>query len=926
VAKAAEGGKRYRMYDKKKIEKLIYYYAKKLQLPVIPCIEKVPQIKGWKKGSIPTDKDLLEWLKTYEKMNIGLVLGNASGIVGIDVDGEHAKDLLREWSNGDLPDTWTYKTPSGGLRFLYRAPEGKELKKVVQTLEGKHSELALLGEGQQTIVPPSVINGNPYKWLKGRNPEKQKLAEAPQWMVDQMLSKQKTVKGFAAKVEEKKSAAFELVLNQLSKNCSTFNQALIEQRNSSISEEDWHRWTRLLVTAGQAETALYFSGLSAKHDKRSGERIKKLRAETNQKSPMVRCSTFGCDKEQIEKCHGRLNRNEEDEITNSPGAFIKGMEDQPALPTHPIYQNYIKALQYTEDYSIDEKGNLIAFDKKGNPFEIANFVARPTLEVIRDDGLTQNRAFRIEGVLKGGRSLAAVDITAKDFLSMNWIMDNWGISAAIKPGQGKKDMCRDAIQNMGLSVQKHQIFTHIGWRQLENNRWVYLHAGGSIGAKNISIEIESELQRYRLPTKVRDSTKAAKASLRLLKIAPTHITIPLLALVYLSPLVEMFKMVGNEPNFVVWLHGTTGTRKTTLGQLFLSHFGKFVSKDPPASFKDTSNALERKAFSTKDTLILIDDFHPESSRYESQKIANIAQRVLRMYGDRIGRGRLKATTEFQRTYPPRGMALVTGEDVPKGQSSIARFIEVEILKDDVNLEVLSKAQRNSSYLAEAMVGYIEWLLPQMDELPVKLLGQFQEKRDLFIKNAAHGRLGESAAWLNVAYELMLSYMESISVVTKELGQRMQVEAEQVLARLITKQNGLVIEEKPEEIFVKVLGELFATEKVRLSPLEKGLQGEDSLVATFGQRIGWFDDQFYYLLPEATYNAVCGFLAKRGEQFPISERTLWKHLDSAKMIKTERAEGKVHRCIKKTISKERIKNEKKPYRPRLVHLFAHVMDK
>ena len=137
-------------------------------------------------------------------------------------------------------------------------------------------------------------------------------------------------------------------------------------------------------------------------------------------------------------------------------------------------------------------------------------------------------------------------------------------------------------------------------------------------------------------------------SFQLLKLAPYHITIPLLSLVYLSVLVEAFRRVNIEPNFVVWLHGTTGSRKTTIGQLFLSHFGQFSSKTPPASFKDTANNIERKAFSTKDTLLLIDDYHPEASRYEATKMATNAQRVLRMYGDRIGRGRLKATTEYQK--------------------------------------------------------------------------------------------------------------------------------------------------------------------------------------------------------------------------------------------------------------------------------------
>ena len=38
------------------------------------------------------------------------------------------------------------------------------------------------------------------------------------------------------------------------------------------------------------------------------------------------------------------------------------------------------------------------------------------------------------------------------------------------------------------------------------------------------------------------------------------------------------------------------------------------------------------------------------------------------------------------------MALVTGEDVPTGESTVARFFEAEITRNDVNLELLTKFQ------------------------------------------------------------------------------------------------------------------------------------------------------------------------------------------------------------------------------------------
>ena len=41
------------------------------------------------------------------------------------------------------------------------------------------------------------------------------------------------------------------------------------------------------------------------------------------------------------------------------------MSEGPTLPSDPIYQPYIEALDSVDDYTIDHHGNLCSFDKKG---------------------------------------------------------------------------------------------------------------------------------------------------------------------------------------------------------------------------------------------------------------------------------------------------------------------------------------------------------------------------------------------------------------------------------------------------------------------------------------------------------------------------------------------------------------------------------
>lgn len=140
-----------------KIRKALRRYQK-MGWPVIPCDGKKPLLPDWpKRTAPPTDAEIKEWPEKWPDMNIGLVLGPASRIVGIDVDGSLGLERLLDICGGESPETYMYKTGSeGGLRLLFRLPEGtQKAVKYVEKLAGDHSELAFMGEGQQTILPPS---------------------------------------------------------------------------------------------------------------------------------------------------------------------------------------------------------------------------------------------------------------------------------------------------------------------------------------------------------------------------------------------------------------------------------------------------------------------------------------------------------------------------------------------------------------------------------------------------------------------------------------------------------------------------------------------------------------------------------------------------------------------------------------------------
>jgi hypothetical protein len=260
---------------------------------------------------------------------------------------------------------------------------------------------------------------------------------------------------------------------------------------------------------------------------------------------------------------------------------------------------------------------------------LANFDARIIQEHILDDGLETKCSYVIEAKTKEGH-LGTIEVPVSSFATMHWV-HKLGVNAILEPGFTVKEYVRHYIQTS--SKPKRIItYTHTGWRQIEDD-WVYLTSNGAINRENISIKLQQELKRYSLPLKPEDELKAIEASLGFIDISNRFITIPLLSFLYLSPLTSI---ISPKPNFSAYLYGETGVFKSTLSVLLLSHFGSFESIEGLSNFEDTPNALGRRAFTLKDTLMVLDDYHPSAQRYAAQQKETTAQRLIREFSNRTG--------------------------------------------------------------------------------------------------------------------------------------------------------------------------------------------------------------------------------------------------------------------------------------------------
>ncbi|MEN6374598.1 MAG: hypothetical protein ABFD75_07445 [Smithella sp.] len=518
---------------------------------------------------------------------------------------------------------------------------------------------------------------------------------------------------------------------------------------------------------------------------------------------------------------------------------------------------------------------------------LCNFTARITEENILDDGKETTQFFSIEGKLLDKIPLPKIEIPATGFSGLSWV-SRWGSKPCLEPGQTVKDFVRHAIQKRSDDVQVTTHYAHTGWRDI-NGTMVYLHTGGAIGRdEGVSVKLSKELERYIFPPFPFTQTESANSfqdqerkgletSLSFLDIGSRAVTIPLWCLTYLAPLTTILNPM---PNFSGYLFGQSGTFKTTAALLALGHFGNFSGAESLSNFDDTIGILEKRAFTLKDTLNIVDDYHPSANRKAAESKEAVAQRMIRGYSNRTARGRLNSDMSERGRYEPRGMMIMTAEEQPTLESTLARVCIVEVTEGAIDRQKLTALQKESDALPYAMASYINWLRENMAEIKAAFPARFRALRERAANEGFHKKLPEQAAFMGFALETASSFFLEKGVLSEDAAKALAAEGWGIFRQLAKQQQQRIEEDDPVALFFDILSTALIQNHARLDgwPGTAGqtIGGGESLV-------GWYDSNYLYLLPTAIWALVQRQCSMENTHFPFSKNTFWKMLINQKII-------------------------------------------
>ena len=116
-----------------------------------------------------------EWLDYDSNINIGMLTGQASGLVGVDIDDEPGDEMVQELWHGE---TWEYTTGKG-RRLLFRHTEPISRTRM---RDANDRSFEILGDHTNNVLPPSEhASGRAYAWTPGLTPRDVEVAPLPPW-------------------------------------------------------------------------------------------------------------------------------------------------------------------------------------------------------------------------------------------------------------------------------------------------------------------------------------------------------------------------------------------------------------------------------------------------------------------------------------------------------------------------------------------------------------------------------------------------------------------------------------------------------------------------------------------------------------------------------------------------------------------------
>lgn len=147
---------------------------------------KHPRFNQWEQVASDDEETIVGWLDDFPESNIGVRLGECSGIIDIECDSPEAEKEIQRIFRGEPIITPTYSSGRGNHRIFKFRSDLPGSDQAVSKPGNIGLELRIGGgsKGAQSVFPPSQhYTGARYRWLPGLSPNEVEPQELPEHVV-----------------------------------------------------------------------------------------------------------------------------------------------------------------------------------------------------------------------------------------------------------------------------------------------------------------------------------------------------------------------------------------------------------------------------------------------------------------------------------------------------------------------------------------------------------------------------------------------------------------------------------------------------------------------------------------------------------------------------------------------------------------------
>lgn len=832
---------------------------------------KRPRIDSWKKfQEVPASLEQLQkWSGLRDVAGWAVITGKVSGLVILDFDGDSGKKVLKALG---LKSHVT--TGSGGAHVYFKHPGW-----AVPTLNSKTSGelkkhwpgLDIRADGGYAVFWGENASGR-YRWQRKADLENLEILPLPLRQTLRLVKPQPTPAPQPAPAPPSQ-APVDLPGRLLD---MALSMAAAEGRNNAGF---WYacqlRDNRVPEQLARGLMERYAAAVPSTNTKSKHEPYTAAEALTS-----LREAYRSAPRDPIPQKKARQQRSAEQPQPAGPlpTAAAPQEEQEPYLSAAGAYRLSEGGLRYVRTTK----------DGSRSVVNITNFPAVITADVVRDNGESTSRAFKIYAKVHGRPH--EIIVSSNEFGGMNWPLDNLGSNAIVYPNL--KEHAKVAMQELSRQKVEQYVYQHTGWTQIDG-RHVYLHAGGGIGAEGpvtgLMVELDPQLKRFHLPApaKGRELIRSIQSSLTMLNVVPDRVMIPLFS--------SIWRVVLGSVDVAIHLAGRSGNGKSELAALAQQHFGKeFTRKNLPAAWDSTANSLQGISFYAKNALLTVDDFVPRGSSSDIARLHRDADRLIRSQGNQQGRGRMNADGSLRATFWPRGMILSTGEDVPKGNSCRARMVIVETDPADMKWDRLTGCQRDAAngLYSQTMAAFLQWVAPKMTEIHQRIIEHLAKFRAAWKGEQHHRRTPDNLANLSCGLEVFLEFALEVGALSKAQVAELWERAMIAYAEAAEAQDKNQADADPTLQYCDLVVSALSSGNAHLvtpsgclpdTPAAYGWQEEGNEWRPQGPKIGWIDGENVYLEKQASFAAAQKIGRDISDAIPITLQTLGKRLQQCGIL-------------------------------------------